>query len=191
MNPPQQFTTRNSVKKLDQPEPRKRGGVRKKSPKNQIRPKRSDFEFSSLEPSVNLGKRREEVEDVATYVNKLNHEEKTWLNQFMKEYNEATTEDAIFHTKDEILKDRHGNPIMTTNRWGVVTEKSVPLTSRKLCTDRNNERNRCQYTEAVAANRLNLVENDYEMERILHGEEQLETEEPDEETFYDEAFEDD
>lgn len=174
----------------DQQGPKKRGGVRKQSPKNQLRPKRSDFEFPSLEPSVNLGKRREEVEDVASYTHKLNAEEKAWLNQFMKEYNEATTKDAIFHN-DEILKDRNGETIMTTNRWGEVDDKSVPMTARKLCTDRNNQRNRCQYTEAVAANRLNLVENDFEMESILHGEE-LDTHEEvtEEETLYEEAFDD-
>lgn len=181
------------MKKLEPPAlPKKRGGVRKQSPKNQTRPKRSDFEFPYLEPSVSLGKRSQEVEDIASYTNKLNNEEKAWLNQFMKEYNDADTKDAVFHN-DEILTDRNGEVIMTTNRWGVVTEKSVPMTARKLCNDRNNSRNRCWYTEEVAANRLNLVESDFAMEALIHGTERLEdaeSNEPEEESFYDEAFDD-
>lgn len=118
---------------------------------------------------MSLGKRKEAVDDVASYSSKLSQDEKAWMNQFMKEYNDADTKNAIFHN-DEILTDHNGEVIMTTNRWGVITEKSVPMTARKLCNDRNNSRNRCWYTEEVAANRLNLVESDQEMERILHGE---------------------
>lgn len=64
------------------------------------------------------------------------------MNQFMKEYNEAATENAVFHTD---------------------------AVTRKICNDKNNARNRCWYTEEAAANRLNLVESDYEMERLIHG----------------------
>jgi hypothetical protein len=94
-----------------------------------------------------LGKRREEVLDVATYTHQLNKEEKAWMNQFMKEYNEATTKDAVFHTTAE---------------------------TRKICNDKNNARNRCWYTEEAAANRLNLVESDFEMEKILYKESEIE-----------------
>jgi len=87
-------------------------------------------------------RRRDEVEDVASYANKLNDEEKAWLNQFMKEYNDADTKNAVFHKTAE---------------------------DRKICNDRNNARNRCDYTIAKAKDMLNLVENDYEMERILHN----------------------
>lgn len=104
-----------------------------------------------------MGKRREEVEDVASYVHKLSHAEKAWLNQFMSEYNEASVGSeeeptGVFHrTKKE----------------------------RKLCTDRNNARNRCWYTEESAANRLNLVENDGEMERLIYSNHELDdNEEP-------------
>ena len=121
------------------------------------------------------------MEDVASYVHKLNHEEKAWMNQFMKEYNEASVGSeenptGVFHHPDEILKDKNGEVIMTTNRWGMQDKNSVPMTSKKLCTDRNNDRNRCDYTLAQAANRLNLVENDYEMERLIYKE--IDTEEP-------------
>lgn len=161
----------------DQLEPKKRGGVRKKASGKQKRPRRSDFEFQYLEPSVALLRRRQEVEDVASYVHKLSPEEKAWMNQFMKEYNDAgVDENSIFHSKDEILKDKDGNVIMTTNNWGVVTDKSVPLTSYKLCTDRNNSRNRCDYTAAEAMNMLTHVESDYEMERLLYNGGELEDE---------------
>lgn len=81
--------------------------------------------------------------DVASYAHLLSHEEKQWMNQFMKEYNEATTQDAVFHTTAE---------------------------TRKICNDKNNARNRCWYTEEAAANRLNLVESDFELERLLYDE---------------------
>lgn len=121
---------------------KKRGGVRKKPSLNQKRARRSDFEFPCLEPSVTMLKRREAVVDVASYASQLSHEEKAWMNQFMKEYNEATTKDAVFHVTAE---------------------------ERKICNDINNARNRCWYTEEEAANRLNLVENEYELERIIHA----------------------
>jgi len=79
---------------------------------------------------------------VASYIHKCPDDVKQWMNQFMGEYNEANTKNAVFHTTAE---------------------------TRKICNDKNNARNRCQYTEAVAANRLNLVENDYEMEKLLHS----------------------
>lgn len=95
-------------------------------------------------------KRREEVEDVASYADKLSSDEKAWMNQFMKEYNDATTKDAVFHKTAE---------------------------ERKICNDKNNARNRCWYTGETAANRLNLVENDYEMEKLIYREGELDEEE--------------
>lgn len=121
---------------------KKRGGVRKKAAGTQSRPRRADFKFPYLEPSVAMLKRREEVEDVASYVHKLTEDEKAWMNQFMKEYNDAATKDAIFHRTAE---------------------------ERKICNDKNNARNRCWYTEEAAANRLNLVENEYELEKLLYS----------------------
>lgn len=93
-----------------------------------------------------MARRKDEVDDVASYVHKLSHDEKAWMNQFMREYNEATTENAVFHITPE---------------------------ERKICNDRNNARNRCDYTIASAANKLNLVESDYEMEKIMHTEQEL------------------
>ena len=124
----------------EKPEKKKRGGVRKKAAGTNKNPRRSDYEFPSLEP----------VEDVASYAHKLSHDEKAWMNQFMSEYNEAVTKDAVFHITAE---------------------------ERKICNDINNSRNRCDYTIAAASNKLNLVENDWEMERILHTEMELDEEE--------------
>ncbi len=88
-----------------------------------------------------MARRRDEVEDVASYAHKLSNEEKAWLNQFMKEYNDADTKNAVFHTTAE---------------------------TRKICNDRNNARNRCDYTIAAAKGMLNLVEDDYELEKLLY-----------------------
>lgn len=131
-------------------EQKKRGGVRKKASPGQKRARRSDFEYPYLEPSVAMLKRKDEVEDVASYAHKLSPEEKAWMNQFMKEYNDATTKDAVFHKT---------------------------AAERKICNDRNNARNRCWYTEESAANRLNLVESDYEMERLIYTEAELDNDE--------------
>ena len=126
----------------EKPEQKKRGGVRKKGSPKQKKLRRSDFENPYLEPSVALLKRKEEVEDVASYAHKLSAEDRAWLNQFMKEYNDADLTNAKFHITAE---------------------------ERKKCFDKNNARNRCWYTEESAASRLNLVENDYEMERLMYG----------------------
>jgi hypothetical protein len=126
------------------PGKKKRGGVRKKAATGQKKQRRSDFAYPYLEPTVSLIKRRHEVEDVASYVHLLNEEEKAWMNQFMKEYNDADTQHAVFHKT---------------------------AVERKICNDRNNARNRCWYTEESAQNRLNLVENDQEMERLIYNNE--------------------
>jgi hypothetical protein len=123
---------------------KKRGGVRKKATSRHKKQRRSDFDYPYLEPSVSLVKRREEVQDVASYAHLLNDEEKAWMNQFMKEYNDADTKNGVFHKT---------------------------ASERKICNDRNNARNRCWYTEESAKNRLNLVENDQEMEKLIYNNE--------------------
>lgn len=127
--------------------PSKRGGVRKKSPGKVKKIRRSDFKYPYLEPSVSLLKRSEETEDLASYANQLNDEEKAWLNQFAKEYINADTKDAKFHKTAQ---------------------------ERKICNDKNNARNRCWYTEEAAANRLNLIGSDSEMEQIIYGDQEVE-----------------
>ena len=124
--------------------PLKRGGVRKK-PKTSK--KQDNDEYRYLNPDKSLLSRVEETRDVASYVHLLNEDEKKWMNQFMKEYNNAS-----------VGSEENPTGILHTTKE-----------ERKLCTDRNNARNRCDYTRAAAANRLNLVENDYEMERLIYG----------------------
>lgn len=128
---------------------KKRGGIRKSATGNQKKSKRSDFKFPYLEPECAMHRRKEETQDLASYVNQLNDEEKAWLNQFAKEYINADTSKPIFHT--------------------TAAEK-------KICNDKNNARNRCDYTRAQGENRLNLVENDYEMERLIHSEMRIDEE---------------
>lgn len=118
--------------------------MRKQAASGNKRPRRADFAYPYLEPSVALKTRVEETADVASYANKLSPDEKAWMNQFMKEYVNADTSKPVFHT--------------------TAAEK-------KICNDKNNARNRCWYTDEQANNRLNLVESDAEMERLLHGQE--------------------
>lgn len=127
---------------------KKRGGVRKKA-QTAKRPRRANYEFPALEPDAVMKRRLDDVLDVQEYVHKLSPEEKAWMNQFMLEYNEAVTKNAVFHTTAE---------------------------DRKICNDRNNARNRCDYTMSKAMDMLNYLESDYELEKILHTD--IEEEEP-------------
>jgi hypothetical protein len=65
----------------------KRGGVRKKSTTKKIK---DTDEYRYLNPNKSLISRAEETRDVASYVHLLNEDEKKWMNQFMKEYNDAS-----------------------------------------------------------------------------------------------------
>lgn len=121
----------------------KRGGVRKTAPKGQKYTKRSRVKYPYLDPNNSLLIRKEETEDVASYTAQLNDSEKEWMNQFMKEYVNADTTNAQFHTTQE---------------------------ERKICYDKNNARNRCWYSKETAQNRLNLVGTDRELEVLLYGE---------------------
>lgn len=139
----------------------KRGGVRKQGNKKQKHTKRSDYEFSYLEPSVSLITRKEETEDLASYAGQLNREEKAWLNQFAKEYINADTKNGVFH---------------------------ITAQEKKICNDKNNARNRCIYTEESAANRLNLVGSDQDMEQMIYGEQSSNEENESEEEIVDEEY---
>lgn len=135
-------------------EKKKRGGVRKKASGNQTVSRRAKSKYPYLQPKNSLISRREETEDVASYAHLLNDEEKAWMNQFMKEYNNAdigSLEEptGIFHISKE---------------------------DRKACTDRNNARNRCWYTQQQAENKLNLVGTDAELERLIYTDGELDEE---------------
>ena len=121
---------------------KKRGGVRKKAEGKQKKPRRLKDKYPYLNPENSLKTRAEETADVASYVGQLNEEEKAWMNQFMKEYVNAHTEDAVFHKTSQ---------------------------EKKICNDKNNARNRCQYTREVAQGTLNLAGSDADLEALIYG----------------------
>jgi len=124
----------------------KKGGVRKTVKKNQKK-RRADYEFPYLEPSVALISRKEETEDVASYMNKLPKEAKEWMNQFMKEEVNADLRNARFNL-----------------------EKS----DTKKIYDRNNARNRCDPRQNNVF--VDQVPDLNALEQLLHPEEPNEEE---------------
>lgn len=93
----------------------------KKTKKKQ--PKRNKVKHPALNPSYSP-KTRHDVIDM-DYLNQLNPEDKEWMNQFIDEYVGASLDfknlENNLHNTKELKKD---------------------------CTDRNNARNRCLYTQA-------------------------------------------
>lgn len=104
---------------------------------------RDKYQYSSLEKSQNLKTRQDDIDDVKEYFNQLNDEEKTWMNKFMAEYNNA-----------EGVADNDIDALHNT----------VEL--RKAARDRNNARNRCIYTQEKAQNRLKYIEKNTELEKL-------------------------
>ena len=111
--------------------------------------KRSRTKYPNLKPELNLKTRYEEVADVATYANTLPPKEKAWLDQFMKEYNNASL--------DKDKKKRLGK----TNKW------------KKTCYDKNNARNRDIITIQKAQGAMNYLEEIPVIEREYEGEDTM------------------
>ena len=89
--------------------------------------KRSKVENPALNKQYNSKIRNEYLD--YDYIDKLSEEEKKWLNDFTEEYLNASV-----GSQKEAFKNRfHNTPEMV-----------------KDCTDRNNSRNRCVYSKAVA-----------------------------------------
>jgi hypothetical protein len=109
----------------------------KKSTKKQ----RSDYENPALEKTQNLKTRQEEIDDVKSYWNQLNAQEKDFMNRFMEEYNNANFD--------------HGGPIL---------HKSKRL--KKACYDKNNARNRCIQTQENAKGLIQNVEKLTDFEQL-------------------------
>lgn len=114
----------------------------KKPAKKRKQYKRDKNRFPSLVPGLNARVRRELIADI-DYIDKLNDDEKEWLNKFMsEEVNASFKNDG--------------------------TDFNQTTDERKVIYDRNNARNRCQYglIKAKVANthlinyedRLNMVE---------------------------------
>lgn len=102
---------------------------KKAKKKNNVRAR---TKFSALKPHLNLRTRYEEIKDVLSYVDQLNEKEKEFLNSFVSEYVNADF--------------KHG---------GKILHKSKK--KRKICTDRNNARNRCELTKARASGNINSL----------------------------------
>lgn len=103
---------------------------------------RSETKNPNLKVSVNLKKRYEEIEDLASYAERndidtlrLSETDKAWLDKFAKEYVGASLD-----TK---------NPENNLHK----TPEQI-----KSCYDRNNARNRCMYTEAKVTKKLIAIE---------------------------------
>lgn len=93
--------------------------------------KRKRTKYPNLDRMMNLRTRTEEVNDVSSYVGKLNKEEKEWLNKFMGEWNNADLD------YKKLENNLHNTPDL-----------------KKSCTDRNNARNRDIYARAKASGNL-------------------------------------
>jgi hypothetical protein len=126
----------------------------KKQEKSEKKNNRSKVKYAALDPAYNLKTRQEEIEDLYDYVDKLNEEEKAWLNAFS---NEEIC--ANFNHKGPKLNDQ-----------------SDP-TVRSRIYNRNNERNRCIMTREKAQGCLNYIEDiDLDNEEEAHNEETKEDE---------------
>lgn len=99
------------------------------------RKKRESTKYPNLKVNVNLKTRYEEVEDVASYINKLSDSDKAWMDKFMGEYNNASLDvqnlDNNLHNTQEL---------------------------KKACQDKNNARNRCIYSRAKASGNLTSID---------------------------------
>lgn len=47
---------------------------------------RSGTKYAALKPHLNLRGRKQEIEDIASYIHLLNDEERDWMNRFTEEY---------------------------------------------------------------------------------------------------------
>lgn len=96
--------------------------------------KRAKVKYSALDPTVNLKTRYELISDY-DYLDKLNDQEKAWLNKFTKEY-----VNADLNTK------RKSKNLHRTERL------------KKDCYDRNNARNRCVWTKCKASGKFASID---------------------------------
>ena len=109
--------------------------------------KRSKTLYPALNPGVNPRIRWEELKDI-DYLDKLNPDEKEWLNKFMDEYVNASFSEKPLQTKKSQRKD---------------------------CESRNNARNRDILTRAGANKTLDRIEERTISDVNGHGEEYTRT----------------
>lgn len=125
---------------------------KEKDPKPRTR--RKKVKYPNLNPAYNLKSRSEEIHDVASYADQLNKKEKEFLNKFMGEWVGADLD------YKDLKKNLHNTQEL-----------------KKLCTDRNNSRNRDIYFRARMRGEL-ISLTDLEIDRIRQ-EESLPSEELD------------
>lgn len=121
----------------------------KESPKKN---KRNSTKYPALKAKLNLKSRYEEIEDLESYADQLDDEEKAWLNAYASE--EIC---ANFNHKGPKLNDQ-----------------SDPAVRSRIY-NRNNERNRCILTREKAQGVINYLEDlDLDKEGTLTEEDNFE-----------------
>ncbi len=94
--------------------------------------KREGTKYPALDKGLNLKSRSELID--YDYIDKLSESEKRWLNQFTEEYTNAGIKKG--------RRNLHSTKVL-----------------KKDCYDRNNARNRCQWTREKATGREVYLEN--------------------------------
>lgn len=107
------------------------------------------MKYPALDTRYNLKTRYEEIEDMASYVDQLNEEEKAWLNAFSSE--------------EVCANFNHGGP--------KLNDQNDPSTRSRIY-NRNNSRNRCVLTKEVAQGTLKYL---YDLEKQEEEEAEYET----------------
>lgn len=112
-----------------------------KNATNEVKPvakkpsRRNRAKYPALIAQYNLKTRYEEIEDLESYKDQLNEEEKAWLNAFSQE---------------EICANfNHSGP--------KLNDSSDPKVRSRIY-NRNNERNRCIFSREAAQGALNSLE---------------------------------
>lgn len=109
--------------------------------KKKSKSRRKNVKYPALDPIYNLKTRQEHYEDVFNYADKLNEEEKDYLNRFMEEYVNADFQ----HEGKRVHPKRIKKTKYKTRRGKKTIDKY-----KKDAEDRNNARNRCLLTTARA-----------------------------------------
>lgn len=106
-----------------------------KKPTKKPKTTRSQLKYPALSPSHNLRNRYDEIDDMASYMNQLNDEEKEWLNAFAQE--------------EVCANFNHGGP--------KINDASDPAVRSRIY-NRNNQRNRCIMSQEISKGTLHSLE---------------------------------
>lgn len=106
--------------------------------------RRGRSKYPALDPRLNLRTRYDEIADL-DYIDKLNDEEKEWMNKFMGEYVNADF--------------RHEKPIHKTQK------------AKRDCYNRNNARNRDVLTQVKACGKSVNIDDCHESDLTVQSQE--------------------